>query len=143
MTLRRRREDQPERIETPWGRLMWTLRYGSLDFALLIGGAGLILWALAGVYFYQQDLQTFSLMYVFGSPMFWAAVYLICGFGMLGVVACDWPRWAPWLGATVSVVWAWTLIMRYSSGSPYQTGNVTTIIYIVLGFLIVTRSARR
>lgn len=143
MTLQRRREDQPDRVETPIGRLRWTVKHGSVDFALLIAGMGLILWAIAGIYFYASDLQNFAAMYAFGSPVFWAAMYIFCGLGMIGIVACDWPRWSPWLGALLSVVWAWTLLMRYSSGSPYQTGNVTTIIYIAIGFLIVSRSARR
>lgn len=143
MTLARRREDQPSRTETPLGRLVWTLRYGSIDAMLILTGIGLIGWALSGMVMAYQDLIKFSLMHVFGTPTWWALTYIFFGVALIGIVACDWPRWSPFAGAGLTVVWSWTLLMRYANGATYQTGQVTTVFCMIIGFLIVQRSARR
>jgi hypothetical protein len=40
------------------------------------------------------------------------------------------------------VIWVWSAIARMTATATFQTGNATSIVYILLGLLIIHRSAR-
>lgn len=131
-----------QNITTPFGRLMNTIRHGDISTTLLLGGLGLVVWAIFGWYFNPIDLANYASLFPFGSVTFWFYNYIFCGVGMWLLVAYNYPPTSSLLlGTWVSIIWSWSAFGRLAVMSTYQTGNATSLIYVTLGILIIQRSS--
>ena len=128
---------------TPLMRIRHTLLEGDISMTLMLGGLGLIMWAVFGVVMFTNDLAAYAAMFPHGNAGFWVINYVLCGLAMWAIVAFNFPPLACLLtGSWVCVIWTWSAIARMTSTATYQTGNATSIVYILLGLLIIHRSAR-
>lgn len=117
---------------------------GDISMVLLLGGLGLWLWASFGVWRYTDDLAAYAAMFPFGNGTFWVANYYLCGLAMWWLVAARIPPLASLLiGGWIGTIWSWSLLARTTAIATLQTGNATSIVYIIIGLLIVHRGARR
>jgi hypothetical protein len=92
---------------------------------------------------FVDDLAAYSKMFPFGNGAYWVANYIFCGVAMWVLAAFRFPPLSSLLvGGWVSFIWGWSAIARYTATATFQTGNATSVVYIVLGILIVHRSAR-
>lgn len=138
-TRRRRKTDV-----SPSDQLKYVFLHGDISITVLIAGLGLILWAVFGLFVFADDMIAYSKMFPFGTGAFWASNYIFCGLAMFWLVAKQFPPLSSLLiGTWVSVIWAWSALARMVEIATYQTGNATSIIYILVGLLIIHRSARR
>lgn len=127
----------------PLGHLRYLLLYGDISFTVLLGGLGLVLWALFGVLRFAGDLAAYAAMFPLGNGTFWVANYIFCGVAMWVLAAFRFPPLSSLVvGAWVTGIWGWSAIARLTATATLQTGNATSVIYIILGILIVHRSAR-
>lgn len=136
----------PRRRSTDKGalaNLKHTLLEGSIDMTLLLGAAGLIAWVVFGFTAAQADLQNFANMFPLGGVWFWVSAYLIAAFGMIYLVATNMPAMASlFVGGWLVTVWSWSFFARATAVYTAQTGNATSIIYIIIGVLILQRSGK-
>lgn len=110
---------------------------------LLLGGLGLMLWVAFGVFMFVSDLAAYTNMFPHGNGMFWVSNYVLCGLAMWYVVAYKFlPLASLLVGSWVCVIWTWAALARMTNTTTLQTGNATSIVYILLGLLIIHRSAR-
>lgn len=138
MNMQRRKSDHSK-----LAYLRHVIVYGDISFCVLLAGLGLILWAGFGVFMFNNDLNAYASMFPYGNGWFWVANYLGCGLAMWWLVAAKFPPFSSLLfGAWVCVIWTWTALTRMTAVATLQTGNATSIIYILLGLLIIHRSAR-
>lgn len=136
---RRRKEDRTAR-----GQLAHILVDGDISMLCLLGGLGLILWAGFGLFMFSGDLENYTKMFPFGNGYFWVANYTACGVAMWYLVAKRFPRLESLLiGSWVCVIWTWAALARLTAIATLQTGNATSIVYIIIGLLIIDRSKRR
>jgi len=127
----------------PIKQLIHVLSIGDISMVLLLGGMGLILWALFGLFAYRADLAAYAGMFPFGTPLFWFANYLFCGIAMWVIVALQYPALLSLLvGSWCVVAWSWSALARMTAVATLQTGNATSVIYIIIGILIIHRSSR-
>jgi len=139
MEQRNRRRSDQSKLE----HLRQIILYGDISFTVLLGGLGLILWAAFGVLMFTKDLQAYSSMFPYGNGWFWVANYTGCGLAMWYLVSAQFPPFLSLaLGSWVCVIWTWAALARMTAVATLQTGNATSIIYILLGLLIIHRSAR-
>jgi hypothetical protein len=133
------------RTDVPYlQQLSNTLVDGDISMTVLMAGFGLVLWALFGMFMFTSDLDAYTKMFPFGNGAFWATNYIVCGVAMWWLVAAQFPPLGSLLvGAWVSVIWTWSSLARMTVVATYQTGNATSIIYILIGLLIIHRSARK
>jgi hypothetical protein len=111
---------------------------------LLLGGLGLWLWAGFGVFRYMDDLAAYTAMFPFGNGIFWVSNYFLCGAAMWWLVAAQMPPLSSLLiGGWIGTIWSWSFLARSTAIATLQTGNATSIVYIIIGFLIIHRGARR
>ena len=125
---------------------MHILRYGDIGMMLIVGGAGLMAWALFGLFTVkgQADLAAYAAMFPLGSQNVWAAIYILCGLLMWLLVAYRMPfTLSVTVGGWVVAIWSWALLARATAIATQQTGNATSMIYIVVGMLIIARAGRR
>lgn len=126
------------------GQIKHVLLDGDIGMLLLLGGLGLILWAVMGTMKSGVELITYAKMFPFGDATFWFMNYVLCGIAMWGLVATQMPSLPSLLvGGWVTTIWAWSLFARVGNVATMQTGNATSIMYIIIGLLIVQRSSRR
>ena len=138
MNMHRRRSDN-----TGLAHLRHVILYGDISFSVLLAGLGLILWAGFGLFMLLGDLTRYAEMFPYGNGWFWVANYTFCGVAMWWLVAMKFPPFASLLlGSWVCVIWTWASLARMTAVATLQTGNATSIIYILLGLLIIHRSAR-
>lgn len=117
---------------------------GDISMVLLLGGLGLWLWAGFGIWKHTDDLSAYAAMFPFGSGIFWGLNYFICGLGMWWLVAAKFPPLASLLiGGWIGTIWSWSYLARSTAIATLQTGNATSIVYIIIGFLIIHRGAKR
>ncbi len=117
--------------------------YGDISLTLILGGAGLILWAAIGVFTFIGDLEAYAKLFPVGNAEFWVINYIGCGVAMWYLAAARLPPFLSLLvGSWVSVIWTWAALARMTAAATQQTGNATSIIYILVGLLIIHRSAR-
>lgn len=125
-------------------RTKWILLRSDITFAVFLGGFGLIVWAIFGIYMSTNDLNNYSKMFPFGHAEFWAGNYIFCGLSMM-ILAMK--RFSPFpsllIGGWVATIWVWSALARMTETATLQTGNATSIVYIILGLLMVQRSARK
>lgn len=128
----------------PHEQLAHIILDGDISMLCLLGGLGLILWAGFGLFMFAGDLDNYTKMFPFGNGYFWVLNYTLCGIAMFVLVAKQFPPLASLLiGAWVCVIWTWAALARMTAVTTLQTGNATSIIYILIGLLIIHRSARR
>lgn len=121
---------------------------GDISMVLLLGGLGLIMWAVFGVYLYTGDLEAYAKLFPIGNGAFWVGNYIACGLAMWYLVAKQFPPVSSLLiGAWVSTIWTWSALARMTTTAvtplSLQIGNATTVVYIIIGLLIIHRSARK
>jgi hypothetical protein len=125
-------------------QLKYQLLDGDIGMLLILGGLGLILWALFGMFMFVDDLAAYTKMFPFGNGWFWVTNYILCGIAMIFLAARRLPALPSLLiGSWVCVIWTWASLARMTVVATYQTGNATSIVYILVGLLIIHRSARR
>jgi hypothetical protein len=125
-------------------QLRYILLDGDISMTLILAGLGLILWAGFGLFMFMGDLAAYTKMFPFGNGEFWVANYIFCGLAMWYIAAAQYPPLTSLLvGSWVCVIWTWSALARMTVTATYQTGNATSIVYILLGLLIIHRSARR
>jgi hypothetical protein len=111
---------------------------------VLMAGVGLILWAFFGMFMFTGDMAAHAGMFPFGSPMFWFINYITCGVLMWCLVAWEFPPLLSLLtGSWVTIIWSWSALARMTAVATLQTGNATSIVYIIVGLMVIHRSARR
>lgn len=117
---------------------------GDISFAVLMAGLGLILWAGFGLFMFVDDLAAYTKMFPIGNGFFWAGNYIFCGVAMWILTAYKFPPFSSLLiGSWVCIIWTWAALARMTAVATFQTGNATSIIYILMGLLIIHRSARK
>lgn len=117
---------------------------GDISMVLVLGGLGLILWAGFGLFMFIGDLDAYARMFPFGNGWFWVANYLLCGLAMWYVAGAQFPPLASLLiGSWISIIWMWSALARMTATATLQTGNATSVIYIIIGLFIIHRSARK
>ena len=117
---------------------------GDISMTLFLAGLGLILWAGFGVYMFMGDLEAYAKMFPFGNGTFWVANYTLCGLAMWWLASAQFPPLSSLLiGSWVCVIWTWSALARMTTTATLQTGNATSIVYILIGLLIIHRSARK
>lgn len=125
-------------------RLQYIILKSDITLAVFLGGFGLIVWAIFGIYMFTNDLNNYSKMFPFGHAEFWAGNYIFCGLSMM-ILAMK--RFSPFpsllIGGWVATIWGWSALARMTETATLQTGNATSIVYIILGLLMVQRSARK
>lgn len=132
-----------DKIPAPLLRLRTVLLYGDISMTLMLGGLGLMLWAAFGLLMFTNDLVAYANMFPHGNGMFWVANYIMCGLAMWVLVAFRFPPLLSlFTGSWICVIWVWSAIARMTATATFQTGNATSIVYILLGLLIIHRSAR-
>lgn len=129
--------------KTPLQQLKSVLVEGDISLVLLLGGLGLILWAIFGLVSNAQDLSNYAKLFPFGGILFWVVNYLFCGLAMWFLVAYQYPPTISLLlGTWCSIVWSWSALGRMSNMATFQTGNATSVIYVIIGLLIIQRTSR-
>ncbi len=125
-------------------RIKYILLRSDISLAVFLGGFGLIIWAAFGIYMFTGDLENYAKMFPFGGEAFWAGNYIFCGLAMMLLSTQRFPPFSSLMvGGWVATIWAWSALARLTETATYQTGNATSIIYIILGLLIIQRSARK
>jgi hypothetical protein len=126
------------------GQLKHILAEGDISMAMLLGGLGLILWAVFGIWTQYADVDAFEAMFPHGNIDFWLVNYIICGILLWWLVAAQHPPLISLLvGGWIWTLWSWAFFARTASVQTIQIGNATGIIYIVLGILIIQRYGKR
>lgn len=139
MVYHRRKSDLSK-----WGQFKYVVVDGDISMTLVLGGLGLMLWAVFGMFMFVNDLDAYAKMFPYGNGYFWAGNYLVCGLAMWWLVGAQFPAFASLvIGGWVSVIWTWAALARMTATATMQTGNATSVIYIILGLLIIQRSARK
>lgn len=129
---------------TPWANFAHIITSGDIGMVLVMGGLGLILWAAFGVWMFMDDLEAYAKMFPLGNGKFWVANYVSCGLAMWWLAAKRLPPLSSLLvGSWVCVIWSWSALARMTATATFQTGNATSVIYIMIGLLIIHRSAKR
>ena len=125
-------------------RLADILLKGDIGMVLLLGGAGLLLWAGFGFFSYHDDLEAYAKMFPVGNSTFWLINYILCGLGLWYLAATNLkPMSSLVVGMWVLILWGWSTFARMTAVATVQTGNATSVIYFVIGALIIHRSAKR
>lgn len=129
--------------KTPLQQLRSVLVDGDISLVLLLGGFGLILWALFGLRVYTTELDDYAKLFSFGSKNFWFLNYIFCGLGMWALVAYQYPPTISLLlGTWCAIIWSWSALGRLSNEATFQTGNATSVVYVIIGLLIIQRTAK-
>lgn len=138
MNYRRRKSDK-----SPIANLSFAVTKGPIDMVLLLGALGLLAWVFFGYTSATQDLTSFVAMFPIGSVEFWVGAYLFAAFGMTYLVAFDHPPLASLLvGGELVIIWSWSFFARTLHVYTAQTGNATSLLYILIGVLILQRSGK-
>lgn len=125
-------------------QLMYIILEGDISLVTLLGGLGLILWAAFGLWRFGLDLQAYADIFPFGNATFWALNYILCGIGMWWMVAAQFPSlFSLLIGGWIWTIWSWSFFARSTAVATLQTGNATSIIYIIIGLLIIHRSSKK
>lgn len=110
---------------------------------LLLAAVGLITWVVFGFTAAQADLQAYAAMFPLGGVWFWVSAYIIAAFGLVYLVAYKLPPMASLLvGGWLVTIWSWSFFARATAVYTAQTGNATSILYIIIGVLILQRSGK-
>lgn len=124
-------------------QLKHVLRDGDISLTVFLSGLGLFLMAILGLTTKSAEMVAYANMFPIGNVYFWIANYFVCGFMMWFIVAKQFPPTTSLLlGSWCLIIWSWSLLGRMSDINNYQTGNVTSVIYVIIGFLIIQRSQR-
>ena len=135
----RRRTDRKQLAQ-----LTHSILYGDISMLCLVGGFGLIVWAVFGLLIDSAGLEAYAKTSEIGGVYFWAFNYLLCGLALWWVASKQFPPLASLLvGSWICVLWTWLSLARILALSGYPTGNATSIVYILIGLLVIHRSARR
>lgn len=125
-------------------RIRYILLKSDITLAVFLGGFGLIVWAAFGIYMFTNDMDNYAKMFPFGSGEFWAGNYIFCGVAMMLLAITRFtPMPSLLVGGWIAVIWGWSALARMTETATLQTGNATSIIYIILGLFIINRSARK
>ena len=131
-------------IRTCYEQIRHTLLDGDIGMVLLLGGLGLILWAIMGTIKLNGDLKAYAAMFPFGDALFWFSNYVLCGLAMWYLVATRLPPLMSLIvGGWIATLWGWSFFARTTLQATAQTGNATSVMYIIIGLLIVQRSSRK
>ena len=123
-------------------RLREILLDSDLTIAAFILGWGLIFWGGVAVSIRPSDLLTFAGSMEAGSPIFWVANYIGVGMGYIWVSYKRFPPLSSLLiGGYSCLVWTWIASIRGSSN--ITSGVTLNAVVILMGVLLVQRSARK
>ena len=140
----RRRRCCRDVARTPLSQLAYVILDGDISMLCLLGGLGLLLWSAFGIFMFTGDMQAYTTMFPLGNGYFWAINYILCGLSMWFLVAFHFPPLLSlFVGSWVCVIWTWASLARMTAVATLQTGNATSIVYILIGILIIHRSARK
>ncbi len=127
----------------PLKKLREVIENGDISMVLLLAGLGLILWAGFGIFVTTEEIEQYARMFPFGNVGFWIINYIICGLAMWWLVAYQYPPTLSLLvGTWCSIVWSWSVLGRLANIDSFHTGNATSIIYVIVGLLIIQRTSR-
>lgn len=136
---RRRKEDV-----SAWANFKHKLVGGDIAMVLIIGALGLLAWIGFGFTSAKADLQNYANMFPVGGFEFWVFAYIFAAVGMLYLAATDLPPLPSLVvGGWLVTIWSWSFFARTLTVYTAQTGNATSIIYILIGALILQRSGKR
>lgn len=117
---------------------------GDISMLLLLAGLGLILWATFGVVMFTNDLNAYAKMFPFGNGIFWVLNYALCGLAMWYLVGAKLPAVPSLLvGAWVCMIWSWSATARFAEATAHQTSNATSIVYILIGLMLIQRTGNQ
>ena len=150
MTPTRRKSDHSifAKLRLSWrygslSNIRKALTEGDIETTLLFAGAGLLLWVYFVLYTNRNDLQNFANMFPLGGVYFWTLAYIIGGIGCFALIATKMsPTLSIFVGGWLTIIWSWAFFARSTAIATQQTGNATSMIYIVLGLLIIQRSGK-
>lgn len=144
--LQRRKDDRGFRLKVRvfYQNIIDAVNTSSIDMVLLLGAAGLFAWVIFGFTGAKADLKNYAAMFQTGSVEFWVSVYVGTGLGMIYLVGTKYPPTSSLL-VGLSLVWMWSFSFFARTTQVYtaQTGNATSIIYIIIGVLVLQRSGKR
>lgn len=136
---RRRRSDTG-----PLANIKHALLNGNIDMVMLLAAVGLLAWVAFGFAAAKADLENYALMFPLGGVWFWVSAYIIAAFGLIYLVAYHMPPMASLMvGGWLVTIWSWSFFARATQVYTAQTGNATSILYILIGVLILQRSGSR
>jgi hypothetical protein len=135
---RRRRTDF-----SPWANILFAVTKGNIDMVLLLGALGLLAWVAFGFTSAKADLTQYAALFPVGTVEFWVGSYLFAAGGLIYLVAYQLPSLASLIvGGWLTVIWSWSFFARAQAVYTAQTGNATSILYILIGVLILQRSGK-
>lgn len=136
---RRRRSDSG-----PWANIKFALLNGNIDMVMLLAAVGLLTWVIFGFTAAQADLENYARMFPVGGLWFWVSAYIVAACGLIYLVAFQMPPMASLMvGGWLVTIWSWSFFARATHVYTAQTGNATSILYILIGVLILQRSGSR
>lgn len=126
-----------------WGNIKFAVTKGNIDMVLLLGALGLLAWVAFGFTSAKADLRQYAAMFPLGTVEFWVCSYLFAAGGLIYLVAYQLPPLASLIvGGWLTVIWSWSFFARAQAVYTAQTGNATSILYILIGVLILQRSGK-
>lgn len=136
---RRRKEDL-----SAWGNFKHKLVHSDIFMVLVLGALGLLAWVGFGFTSAKADLHNFAAMFPLGGVEFWVFAYVAAALGMIHIAANDLPPFSSLIvGGWIITIWSWSFFARATQVYTAQTGNATSILYILIGVLILQRSGKR
>lgn len=128
---------------SPFGNILYAITKGNIDMVLLLGAFGLLTWVGFGFTSAKADMTNYAAMFPLGTVEFWIGSYLFAAFGLIYLVAYQLPPLASLIvGGWLTVIWSWSFFARAQAVYTAQTGNATSILYILIGVLILQRSGK-
>jgi hypothetical protein len=125
------------------GEIIYQLFNGDVSMVLLLGGLGLILWALLGITLRTEEFATYICSLPIGNKTFWIINYISVGSSMWWLAAKKLPALPSLLiGTWICTIWSWVALARITSEDIFQTNSATPVFYILIGLLIIQRSGK-
>lgn len=138
MTMNRRRTDRG-----PFATLRKIVVSGDISLVMLLASLGLFAWVFFGFTVAKADMTNYAAMFPLGTIEFWVFAYLFAAFGLLYLAAYQLPPLPSLIvGGWLVGIWSWAFFARAQAVYTAQTGNATSILYIIIGVLILQRSGK-
>jgi hypothetical protein len=129
---------------SPASHLGHVMVEGDVSMMVLLSGLGLILWSIFGWFSLAKGTDLVPKVFFIGIDTLWLLDYLGCGVAMWLLVAYKFPPVSSLLiGSWVCVTWLWLILEKMTSLEKIQLINPVSVIYVLVGLLIIHRSARR
>lgn len=123
-------------------RLKEILMHSDLTLSAFLLGIGLIVWGTIAVIMSPADMYSFANAVQSTTFLFWVFNYFFVGVGFVCVSIKKFPPLASLLvGTYATLMWTWIASIRGSSN--FTAGVTLNFIVIVMGLLLVQRSAKQ